>query len=119
LGQGLGERVERTLARPVREVPRLTPERAPRRHVDDPATAPPAHVAYRAPGHVRRTEQVDVERLAPGRLPPLVVVFVDGVVQVHAGVVDQDVETAERLGGPVDHPPYRVRVAEFGPHSDM
>ena len=94
---------------------RLTAERAPRRHVDDARVRPAAQVLDGAPGDVGRGKQVGADDRLPGLLPLLVRRVLDLVMHHHGGVVDQDVEAAERCGCLIDHVPHRVRFGQFGP----
>ncbi len=74
--------------------------------VDDPAALGLEHRAGDRLGHVERAEQVGLEDLAPG---------LDGhphdqVVAGDAGVVDQDVDLAERLEDRLDDRLGRIRL---------
>src|SRR6266545_3742146 len=69
-----------------------------RGQVDDGAAAALGHVQGRGAGTAHRAHDVDVERLAP----QLVVALEEGDDGEHAGVVDEDVEAAARLGDAIE-----------------
>jgi predicted NBD/HSP70 family sugar kinase len=112
-GHRLPERVQARLAGTVGRVPGLAPERAAGAHVDDPA-ALFLHVLDGAPGHVRGRGEVDRDRVAPHVLPLLVGHLGDRVPYVDPCVVDQDVQTAQRVRGPVHHRPHGAGVGQVG-----
>jgi predicted NBD/HSP70 family sugar kinase len=115
-GHRLPERVQARLAGTVGRVPGLAPERAARAHVDDPA-AGFLHVLDGAPGHVRGSGEVDRDRVAPHVLPLLVGHLGDRVPHVDPGVVDQDVQPAQGVGGPLHHRPDGDGVGQVGADS--
>ena len=108
----LPERDQARLARAIGWVVGLAAEGAARRDVDDPPTG--AHVAQNTPGDVGRSHEVDAQRVAPGLLPLLVGGVVRRVRLKHAGVVDEDVDAAERAGHLVDHAPDGLGVGQVG-----
>jgi len=88
---------------------RLAAEGAAGSDVDHPATR--AHVAHGAPRGVGGSYEVDVEGLAPGLLPCLVVDHVDGVREEDSGVVDEHVDTAQGRSCFVDHLTHLVGIS--------
>ena len=76
--------------------------------VDDPPGLPPAQVGEGGQGGVERTPEVDPHR----RLEVLHPHVLQRADLDDAGVVDQDVETAEALGRRVDRPADLVLVAD-------
>ena len=109
------EREDRALGRAVERALRDAGGGCDRRGVADRRVLGLAQVGQRRAGDAHDPEDVDVEHAAP-----LVVVVVgDGALGADAGVVDQDVQPAEALGGLLHRRPHRAVVGHVGLHADQ
>ena len=112
LGEGLAHRVEGCLAGAIGRTFGLAAKRTARGHVDDPSTTVLDHVAGCAIGDVGWTEQVCGECLVPRLLPVVVDHLLELMVDIDAGVVDDDVEGAETIDDCLDHLSNRFRIGD-------
>ncbi len=119
LASDLAHGVEPGLAGAVGGAVRLAAERTPRRHVDDLAAAVLDHVPCGAVADIRRTDEIRPQNPAPGVLPFVIVDLFEKVVDPDAGVVDDDVESAERLDGRRHQVLDRLRVGDIRLQHDV
>jgi hypothetical protein len=118
LRERLREIAQRRLRRRVVEVELLRLASDSRRHVHDRAAAALEQQRDRRPARAYRGEEIELEDRAPVRVAAAEepVVRDRAARSRAAGVVDEDVEPAERLDGSRDHLGRRAGVHEVGRH---